>query len=387
MKKRFRIPLLVCALLLLTGCSTLLNREYRSVSRHISHTSDTEDTSALQAETYSDLVNSVQFFVSMGETEGVVHLYRYSGNVEEDVEKVCQEVLTQDPLGSWALRDIQWTSSRIVSYDECVFTFSYRKDPEEIAALRSLVGSTSIREALEGTLSRFESSLSIQTTPYYARAELILPLVQEAYYNLPGCALGYPDVTVDIYPQESSGTQPIVEISLSYSLSQSRLLTQSQKVTAAAATLTGPSPAQGEVGYWLLYSRLGEQTSFLPGGSASVYDALVEGEAGSEGIALAYQLLCEQAGLTCMTVQGTLDGSPHWWNLVQAEDTWRHVDVTAGLGQEAFLRSDGQMAGQYIWDQESYPACPDPEDAPESSDPSSTQEDVDALDAFPAEGE
>ena len=73
MKRCFCI-LLAIFMLALSGCSALLDRDYRSVSRHISHTSDTEDTSALRAETYSGLVNDVQFFVSMGMEEGVVHL-------------------------------------------------------------------------------------------------------------------------------------------------------------------------------------------------------------------------------------------------------------------------------------------------------------------------
>ena len=66
MTRRMTALLLTALMLALSGCGSLLDRDYRSVSRHISHTSDTEDTSALRAETYSGLVNDVQFFVSMG---------------------------------------------------------------------------------------------------------------------------------------------------------------------------------------------------------------------------------------------------------------------------------------------------------------------------------
>ena len=64
--KRNLLPLLLCLSLLLTGCSSILEREYRSVSRHVSQTSDADDTSALRVENYSDLVNSVLYFVSAG---------------------------------------------------------------------------------------------------------------------------------------------------------------------------------------------------------------------------------------------------------------------------------------------------------------------------------
>ena len=367
MKRRLCI-LLAVFMLALSGCSSLLNRDYRSVSRHVSHTSDTEDTSALRAETYSELVNDVQFFVSVGMQEGIVHLYRYSGDVESDLEAVRQELLTRDPLCTWALEDIQWSHSRIVSYDECVFTFTYRVDPAQIPSIYYTVGTTAIRELLETVLSQHDGTLLFQTSTYYAKADLLLSLVQEAYYALPGCALGYPDVTVKIYPQEEGGSQHLVEFNFSYPFSQSQLQEQSQRVAATAATLVGTSPAQGEVGCWLLYSRLAELDSYDPAGAASVYNALVDGGASSQGIALAYQYLCDQAGISCLTVQGTLDGSPHWWNLAETEDGWHHVDVTAGRSQEDFLFSDSEADLRYTWDVDNYPECPGPSGEPDISD-------------------
>ncbi len=393
MKRRITVLLLAfCLLPVLSGCNSLLERDYRSVSRHISQTSDTEDTSALRAETYSDLVNSVQFFVSMGETEGVVHLYQYSGDVEQDVEDACQEVLEQDPLGAWALEDITWTSSRIVSYYECVFTFTYRHTATEIASIQSVVGSTAIRDALGDALSDYESSLVLQVSSYYAQKELLLGLVQEAYYSLPGYAQGYPDVSISVYPQESTGAQRVVEFSFTWSDSQAALQARAEAIAYAAATQVGTAPAQGEVGYWLLYSRLADGLSYsADSGRASVYTALVTGRTNSEGAALAFQYLCDQAGLTCLTVQGTLDGSPHWWNLVEVDEVWRHVDVTAGNTQEDFLRPDGQVSDRYTWDTETYPACPDPEPEEESSDGDETSEDtsvgdISVGDVFPDPG-
>ncbi|MCD7801730.1 MAG: hypothetical protein LUH09_02280 [Clostridiales bacterium] len=378
MKRRVAALLLaLCLLPALSGCESLLERDYRSVSRHISQTSDTEDTSALRAESYSDLVNSVQFFVSMGETEGVVHLYQYSGDVEQDVEDACQEVLEQDPLGAWALEDITWTSSRIVSYYECVFTFTYRHTVSEIASIQSVVGSNAIRDALGGAISNYDSSLVLQVSSYYAQKELLLGLVQEAYCSLPGYAQGYPDVSISVYPQESTGTQQIVEISFTWSDSQETLQARAEAIASAAATLVGTDPAQGEVGYWLLYSRLADGLSYsADSGRASVYTALVTGRTNSEGVALAFQYLCDQAGLTSLTVQGTLDGSPHWWNLVEIDDVWRHVDVTAGDSQEDFLRSDSQVSDRYTWNTEQYPACPDPETEEEPVEEADAPEEV-----------
>lgn len=373
MRKSCLALLLACCLFALTGCSSLLEREYRSVSRHISQTADTEDTSVLRVERYSDLVNSVQFFVTLGEEEGVVHLYQYSGDVEQDLEEACQEVLTQDPLGAWALLDIDWSCSRIVSYYECTFTFHYRHTVAEMASIQTAVGTTAIRDAMEQSLTGYAPALVLKTSRYYAQKEQLFSLLQEAYYANPAYALGYPSVSISLYPQEGQSTQQIVELTFSYGQSQARLQAQAEEVAAAAAALVGPAPAQGETGLWLLCSRLADQIEYDPEGSASIYAALVEGSVNSQGAALAYQLLCDQAGFSCQMVQGTLDGSPHWWNLVETDGVWQHVDVTAGLGQAEFLRSDGQMEERYAWDREGYPACPEktlPEDAfPSAEDP------------------
>lgn len=372
MKRRICIPLLACALLVLSGCSSLLEREYRSVSRHVSQTADTEDTSVLRVERYSDLVGGVQFFVSLGEEVGVVHLYQYSGDVERDLKDACQEVLTQDPLGAWALLDIDWTCSRIVSYYECTFTFHYRHTLEEMTSIRSAIGTNPIREALEQALTSYAPTLVLKTTSYYGQKELLLSLLQETYYANPGYALGYPTVSVTIYPQEGLSAQRIAELSFTYDLTQETLQARAEEVSVTAATLVGPSPAQGETGLWLLCSRLADRLDYSPAGAPSVYAALIQGTADSQGAALAYQLLCQQAGLTCQTVQGTLDGSPHWWNLVELDGQWRHVDVTSSPEQDSFLRTDSQMEAQYAWDQERYPACPDAEE-PAGSDEPQTQ--------------
>ena len=91
-------------------------------------------------------------------------------------------------------------------------------------------------------------------------------------------------------------------------------------------------------------------------GHSTAYDALIEGVADSEGAALAYQLLCDQAGVECTVVRGTLYGEPHFWNIANVgEDGIRHVDLSAGL----FSLTDEELTerGVYEWDRGEYPAC------------------------------
>ena len=354
MKKKLLILLLSFSLLL-TGCSGLLEREYRSVSTHISHTSEEDDSAALRAESYSDLVNGVQYFVSTGQEAGIIHLYHHTGDIEQELAQACQEVLTQDPLGNWALTDIQFQTSRIISYDECLFSFSYRRSPQEMERLQSIVGTYALRQAINRCMSDYDSPLLLETNSYYADKELLLSLVQEAYYAAPGFAMGYPKVSISVYPEDAPSVLKIVEISFTYPQSRQTLQQQAQQVTAQAAALTGVAPGEGEVGCWLLCSRLKEVLNYAEDGQASVYAALSGESADSQAAALAYHLLCSRVGIECMTIHGTRDGSAHWWNLVLVDDVWYHVDVTAESSEDSLLHTGEEMLSGYTWDESAYP--------------------------------
>lgn len=57
-------------------------------------------------------------------------------------------------------------------------------------------------------------------------------------------------------------------------------------------------------------------------------DVLEYGNAICEGYAGAFQLLCNEAGITCEIIEGTGFGRNHAWNKVKLSDGWYNVDVT-----------------------------------------------------------
>lgn len=72
-----------------------------------------------------------------------------------------------------------------------------------------------------------------------------------------------------------------------------------------------------------------------------------------------------------MVVPGTLDGSPHFWNVVRTESGYRHLDLTRGAdsrGQYPLL-SDREMAALgYQWDTQAVPPCGEPSDSQEGTE-------------------
>ena len=114
MKRIILIPAL-CGALLLSGCSSLLDRPYVMVEPHVERPAVDGDSSTIQVDTYSELVNAVLFFVSQGVEEGTIQLTDYQGEVEEDLNRACVEVAKDDPLGAYAVDFIKNSYTRVLT--------------------------------------------------------------------------------------------------------------------------------------------------------------------------------------------------------------------------------------------------------------------------------
>ena len=114
MHKAISILLASGLLLVCTGCG-LLEREYVQISQHQEQTAENDDATTLRAESYAELVGGAQYFVSMGVPSGTVRLYQYTGDIQKAVDRACEALLQDDPLGSYALQDVQCQYTRIVS--------------------------------------------------------------------------------------------------------------------------------------------------------------------------------------------------------------------------------------------------------------------------------
>ena len=357
MKQRI-LTLLLVLCLALTGCTSMLERDYLLISPHEPISAGGGNPSALRVESYQELVNAVIYLVSEGDEHGVLGLYNYTRNVEDDLTRACLEVVQEDPLGAYAVDYIKYDSTLIVSYYEANIYITYRRTQEQVASIVSVTGSSAIRRELSKTLTSFSPEAVLRVSYFAEDEDYILDLVRQAYYDTPEAALGMPEVEVSIYP--SSGRQRIVEILLTYQENPEVLRRRSQTLKDMALLQALPGTTAGQ-----LYTFVEKDLTVEEGtGLSSAYDALIEGTADSEGAALAYQLLCGQAGIDCTVVWGELEGEPHFWNIVAVDGgEYRHVDLSAGL--QNLTDVELTETGTYEWDRGEYPACGDP--APEPS--------------------
>lgn len=351
MKKRL-LPAVLALTLTLTGCAALLDRNYLSVTPHSPTQTAEGDSSVLRAESYQELVNSLMYFVTQGAEEGTVRLYVDSQDLEADLEDACLEVVQESPLGAYAVEHIKYSLSPLVTYSEAQVQITYRRSREQIAAIANATGITAIRSELRAALSAFDREQVLRIS-YFDSDETFIPsLIRQAYLSVPAAALDYPDITVAVYP--NSGRQRIVEISLAYHLEEEELLRRRDELDAALRELTRALPSPGDNARLnQLLAHLTDVVVYSPEGGPTAYHAILDGSANSEGLALALAAACTHAGIGCQVVEGTRNGTVHFWNLVQTGEGWLHLDLTADRDAEVLFCQDAIMEESgYVWDQD-----------------------------------
>ena len=75
---------------------------------------------------------------------------------------------------------------------------------------------------------------------------------------------------------------------------------------------------------------------------------------------MAYKLVCDSNNVECIVVIGLKDNAEHYWNIVNLNGDYYHIDVSAvnteGISV-TFLRSDSGLPAGYEWDRNGYPEC------------------------------
>ena len=355
--RRTLAVLTAAAVLVLTGCSAMLERSFTSVTPHNSAPTAEGDPSVLRADSYQELVNALIYLVNAGAQEGTIRLYLDPEELEGDLEAACLEVVQEDPLGAYAVEHIKYSVSSLVPYDEARVSLTYRRTPEQIASIVQATGVTAIRTELAAALSAFDSECVLRISYFDGDEDFIRDLAAQAYYSVPVCALGMPQLDIQIYPD--SGLQRIVEILLTYPLDSAELSRRARQVELWLEELTAPlADRQGDALLPGAARAILAAGTCTPEGGSTAYALMEDGLADSEGFALALAALGERLELSCQVARGTLGDQPHFWNVVRTSDGWRHLDLSA-LAEGTLLFYTDQELSQlgYLWDADSLPPC------------------------------
>lgn len=359
MKVRFAALTLALALAL-TGCASLLEREYVSARVHPQLPAAVEDTDVIKVENYQQLVSALFALVQAHAGSGVVRLQNYTptdgSTAEGDVWKARDEVSLQDPLGRYAIDRMDASIERVVVYYDATVHITYRRTEEQVNAVAEVTGSQAIRGQLRSAMEEFRAVTAFRVNYFYEDAAYIRDLVWQTYLEYPGSALGEPQVEVTLYPE--TGYRRIIEVNFSYPHTKAESQRRQEAVDEAARAVLDGTAGQED---WVLADSLMTQVTETAAAHQregqspdSTAYCLVEGAGDSLGQALGYKLLCDKAGLECQVVEGTLNETAHYWTIVTVEEEARHMDPSLGLGP---LTDEALTEQGLQWNRADYPAC------------------------------
>lgn len=362
--KRFRLlALVLCAALALSGCTAMLERSYSSAADHVDY-SVTEDSSILRAESYQALVNSILYFVGERVGTGTIRLYNYTGNVDADLRRACDEVMEEDPLGAYAVAALDCESTRILTYYEVKVNISYQRTSYEVNSIRPVSGQSGIRQELKQLTDSRLPQVTLRTSYFGGDAQAVTSLFWLAFYSNPVMALETPELTVSFYPQE--GPQRILEVEADWPVSRAELDAYARSLSEAAQLLLQDQlPAAEAFTAEELALLLRSKVVYDPSGSHTALAALRGEPVNDLGVLLALEYLCQQHGIEVFAVSDT--AGAQFWLIVSTPSGYRHLlprdlrpDPDAGEDWFLPLYTDEALAAlDFAWPADLHPACVD----------------------------
>lgn len=194
-----------------TGCASMLDRDYTSVTPHTSQYWENEDTDTLRAEDYQSLVNDLMVLVDARTGSGVVRFYDYEDSpaVTADLDNACVEVKLEDPLGSWAVSYITYSVTQERTYFEAAITISYAVTKEQMDAIVNTTTSDAIGGLVADAIVDGKSGVVAHVSYLSGTAESVRADVAAA---LEASGKGE-NFTVKYYPDEGkTGDTRIIDV-------------------------------------------------------------------------------------------------------------------------------------------------------------------------------
>jgi len=172
--KRFGSLLLAVLCCLLTGCASLLEREYVAVEPHSGRFWESEAADILRAEGYQDIVNDLLLLIMQHTETATLRLYNYEeeSHVTTALERAAQEVQQQTPVGAYAVNYITSSSQQQRGYYEVSIRIGYRRSEEQIRSVVNATSGGAIYSLLETALDQGAPELAVRVGYWDERSQL-----------------------------------------------------------------------------------------------------------------------------------------------------------------------------------------------------------------------
>lgn len=364
MKKRLLCLLLCIAFCFcLTGCGSIYDKEYVSVSQYTIQPEFEASKEEISVSNLSELTAAIRSLVSDGKTSGrIIFSEEYQGEPSEDLAAACWTVRTHDALCAYCVDNISYDLSKIVSYMKADILVSYSNRGVQFSDIIKLPYAVGVDKMIEKAIADGTPKLAILINSSTMSANDVEELALGVYKSNPVISPCTPKVHASLF--NGSNLQKLYEIIFSYSLEKNELDSKREKLnsfepfTVDDLTLTDIEKAGLIFDYF-------KDCEYNPD-KTNIYDALIDKSAESEGYSLACVALCNKLGLDSQIVEGQLNYSSHSWNLIKINGYYYHLDVSGFIQNNSeysaqsvneLLMNDSQAWGIYRWDTSSYPGC------------------------------
>jgi len=369
------LALVIIAAIVLTGCVNLLEGFDETITEHPARAYVRQPTEQITVSGYDELVATIIVLIMEQETEIQLLYYHDDGeDVQAEIQRACDEIIYEHPIGAYAVVGITAEATVIVSYYEVDLEIEYKRTQEQLDSIINVSSERYMRTQLLNIMSEYREEAIIRTSLQFSDDD-ITRFVSEIYYQNPRSIVMLPFVTVETFPEE--GVDRIYEIKFGNTDSPGMLQRFSRElelyVQGNAEQAVGDTDS--EILLFLANSLI-DSTTFDEGTAravqahgpqnfaATAFGALVRGDAIGEGFAMAFKALADEMGINCRIVLGHYDGIVHAWNIVSLYGDFYHIDVSmcAVNGIEtAFLKTDGDFEEMlYTWDKDSTVRCEGP---------------------------
>lgn len=358
MKRIFVLTLLIFAILAsLTGCNWM-DGSYISVTPHQVGYSDEEDT--LMISDFIDLRSAVISMIDSGETEGILPLKDYlPQDIRADMIRVKDYVMSTSPIGAYAVQNIDYEYDTTNDKATLSLEISYRHTKTEIGKIHAVYGMDGAKTFLVDTLNNHRKSLVLLVTRY---EDMDVHQWITDYIALhPEIVMETPQISIQTYPEQ--GEARVVEILFSYQNSRDALRQMQNQVSPifSSAKLYVSTEVDDLTKLEQLYTFLMERFDYKYETSQTpAYSLLYCGVGDSKAFAEVYAAMCRQIGLECSVVSGIYQGQSRYWNLIQLDGIYYHVDLLHSEQSGSLQLMEHEEMSEYQWDQSLYPASGTP---------------------------
>ncbi len=159
-----RILAFFLSLCLLTGCSSLLEREYNTVEPHSSKFFESEAANTLRAENYQDIVNDLLLLIGQHTEQATLRLYKMEEDLQvaEYLDRAITEVQLDTPLGAYAVEYISVSRQAQKSHYEASVNIGYRRSAEQIQSVVSATSTEALYSLLDSSLKQDCTQLAVR---------------------------------------------------------------------------------------------------------------------------------------------------------------------------------------------------------------------------------